>query len=199
VTTVAQHFAVNNILWRVANHFNHVHVDFNPAGVGKPQCVGGTAGWEDSGGSPRLNSFRAELNLQPDKKAPGGIGYFAKIPGTYDLGTYVCKLISGTNEWSQHAYDNAQDIGVPDLKTGDAVVAWLNSPWKEDDVSKQDVIDGLIDAFNVKDEKALDDGFHTILGIKASLVGDARPAGTALAAGWDFADLLKRVAAKIGA
>jgi len=197
--TVREHFAIQNVLWRDADHFNHVHVDFHPAGSGTPQCVGGSGGWESAGGSPALKAFRAELALKPDHHAPGGIGYFDKIAGTYDLGTFVCKKIAGTSEWSQHAFDNAQDVGVPDLKTGDAVVAWLDSEWKGDDeVSKQDVIEGLIDAFHVADQDALDIGFHTLLGIHSRMAGELRPAGEALAAGWDFADLMKKIAVKVG-
>ncbi|MDP8928731.1 MAG: hypothetical protein M3O70_09195 [Actinomycetota bacterium] len=33
--------SVNNVLWRVRDHFDHCHVDFHPKGIGVPACAGG--------------------------------------------------------------------------------------------------------------------------------------------------------------
>lgn len=31
-----------HVLWQVKNHYDHVHVDFNPLGTGLPNCAGGS-------------------------------------------------------------------------------------------------------------------------------------------------------------
>lgn len=43
---------VANVLWRVKNHYDHVHVDFHPQGRGTPNCMGGS-------GDPPQSSRRA--------------------------------------------------------------------------------------------------------------------------------------------
>ncbi len=46
--------SINNILWQVRDHYDHVHVDFYPKGIGKPVCAGGPGIFtgEDTGGDP---------------------------------------------------------------------------------------------------------------------------------------------------
>lgn len=40
-------------------------------------------------------------------------------------GVYNRRYIAGTRTWSQHAWGNAWDIGIPRLADGDVVAAWL--------------------------------------------------------------------------
>lgn len=42
--------SVNNVLWRVRDHYDHVHVDFWPQGTGTPACAGGRPTWRSPAG-----------------------------------------------------------------------------------------------------------------------------------------------------
>lgn len=51
---------------------------------------------------------------------------FRRFPGTRSMGIDNCRPVTGNpNVWSQHAWGNALDIGVPDRATGDRVAAYL--------------------------------------------------------------------------
>jgi hypothetical protein len=133
---VRDKFAIRTVLWRgVANHYpHHIHVDFNPAGIGTPKCAGGNGGW-DAPWNDRVDAFRKVLKAQADSSAVYGIS-FARFPGAVDLGVYNCRPIAGSSTWSQHAYRNAQDIGFRGGENGplgDRIVAWLESEWTGDD------------------------------------------------------------------
>jgi hypothetical protein len=53
---------------------------------------------------------------------------FRRFPGTRSMGIQNCRKQTGNaNQWSQHAWGNALDIGVPSLTTGDRVAAYLRA------------------------------------------------------------------------
>ena len=49
----------------------------------------------------------------------------ARFPRVRNMGIYNRRKIAGTNRWSEHAYGNAVDIGVPNLVYGDMVRRYL--------------------------------------------------------------------------
>ena len=45
-----QRFGIKRILWRVKDHYNHIHVDMWPTGYSKPPCGGGVERYKYSDG-----------------------------------------------------------------------------------------------------------------------------------------------------
>ena len=49
----------------------------------------------------------------------------AQFPRVTNMGIYNYRKIAGTNTWSEHAWANAVDFGVPSMAYGDTVKRWL--------------------------------------------------------------------------
>ena len=62
--------------------------------------------------TPSINQVRSEVSA-----------HFPSVTLSADVA--VCRRIADSNRWSQHAWNNAVDIHVPDQRTGDAVYSWL--------------------------------------------------------------------------
>lgn len=50
---------------------------------------------------------------------------YPRFPAARTMGTYNRRKIAGSDTWSQHAWANAEDIGVGTLELGDLVYNWL--------------------------------------------------------------------------
>jgi hypothetical protein len=78
--------------------------------------VGDRFGWHpDSGPQYRIRIARGVTPVPTDgnSRIDLVVGFVLfGFKGITDLGTCVCKHISGTSEWSQHAFCNAHDFGL---------------------------------------------------------------------------------------
>lgn len=97
-------FETGLILWagnEPENHYNHLHVE-------PPQQLSG----EPSDWSPITQGLRAIIDAL--ELAFGPYAYFTRATATTKwthMGTFNRRKIAGSNTWSQHAYNNAIDIG----------------------------------------------------------------------------------------
>lgn len=79
--------SVNNLLWRVQNHYDHCHIDFWPKMYGTPRCAGGRDDWQYSSGRIVLGDPGPEngyIDIPPSVTIPNpppppARGYFLQI------------------------------------------------------------------------------------------------------------------------
>lgn len=97
----AAEFSIRNVCYfdrgpcNRADHRNHIHVDFNPRGIGTPPCAGGTLQVEHADGSVS-GSWTLTGTQPPDDDGGGGFSFGPSIPGLPGLGE-LSGLIPGAD------------------------------------------------------------------------------------------------------
>jgi hypothetical protein len=189
--TIKRHFKISEVFYYrndPAGHNTHVH--FAPFGPwGRPD--------EFDAPSPCVDAFTIPA-LLPEFRA-----LVEKEFGTRWSGTYVCKHRNWDplDPWSQHAFKKALDESC-DHATQDAIVAWLDSPFEEDDMAKvaQEEWDLLFSYVRELDHAGITPmenarSIAFVWGLQKHAKGDRRPrddepSSREQQAGWDFGQAL---------
>lgn len=78
----AARLSVAHLLWQVPDHYDHIHADFNPQGVGTPPCAGGALQWS-SGGPVVATSSNKNGVITPIPKGGCPPGYLTLKDGCW--------------------------------------------------------------------------------------------------------------------
>jgi len=188
VETVKQHFKITEVFYfrnDPDGHNTHVHcAPFGP--FGEPD--------DPTAASPCTDAFTIPTLLTE---------FRTLIEATFRVrwsGTYVCKHRNwdAAQPWSQHAFKRALDETCSHA-TQDDIVAWLDSPFEEEDMATvdQEEWDLLFSYIRELDHSGITPKEHSrtiafMWGMQKHAKGDRRPTSTAPSAkeqqaGWDMA------------
>ena len=97
------------VLWRVKNHYNHIHVDFWPHGENIPMCDGARINtWSYPDGSEK-EAVHAELLNTYEEKEVKDFNLHALVDAAFDAGLAQPDTPAGRAYWHEMADERPDD------------------------------------------------------------------------------------------